>query len=122
MENKRRTATIMNLYSVVSYLIVVMLVACLSAALLLADNPICDHGHHGPTPAPNPSPSGGLPNRRPPKDKRAFVSPAVDNGIKKLLNRTWLDPDLSVLFQNCLPNTLDTTGKFTLRRSFDSFF
>ena len=90
-----------------------MMLVCLSTLLFLADNPVCDHGHHGPTPAPKPFPNTGLPNRRPPKDKRTFVSPAVDNAIDKLLNRSWLDPDLRVLFQNCLPNTLDTTGTLT---------
>ena len=96
-----------------------MLLACLSTLLFLADNPVCDHGHHGPSPAPKPSPNTGLPNRRPPKDKRTFVSPAVDNAIDKLLKRNWLDPDLRVLFQNCLPNTLDTTGTLTSGTTFD---
>jgi len=48
------------------------------------------------------------PNGRPPLGKRAFVSPAVEDtiiGIKqKIANQ-----HLATLFENCYPNTLDTT-------------
>ena len=49
-----------------------------------------------------------IPSARPEPSKRKFVSPAVDSFIEALLPR-FLDPNMATLFQNCLPNTLDTT-------------
>ena len=45
---------------------------------------------------------------RPPPGQRRFVSPAVDAAIADLQRRIG-DPELAWMFDNCLPNTLDTT-------------
>lgn len=48
---------------------------------------------------------------RPSPEDRTYVSPAIDkiiSGLKPLLK----DPFLADLFENCLPNTLDTTVKY----------
>ena len=47
-------------------------------------------------------------SRRPPVDKRNFVSDAVDAKIAEV-KKTIADPELGWLFENCFPNTLDTT-------------
>jgi meiotically up-regulated gene 157 (Mug157) protein len=48
------------------------------------------------------------PSQRPPPDQRKFRSRAVDDTIERLKPR-FKDPRLAVLFENCWPNTLDTT-------------
>ncbi len=45
---------------------------------------------------------------RPPPSQRKFVSPAVDDVISDIKSRM-KDPALATMFENCLPNTLDTT-------------
>lgn len=54
----------------------------------------------------------GFPVVRVPKDKRHFTSESVENAIvtfkKKVKNK-----ELSWLFENCFPNTLDTTVYYT---------
>lgn len=47
-------------------------------------------------------------SRRPPIEGRAFVSEAVDTAIGTIRG-TIADPELAWLFENCFPNTLDTT-------------
>ncbi|MDX2190543.1 MAG: glycoside hydrolase family 125 protein [Bacteroidota bacterium] len=50
-------------------------------------------------------------SQRPELVKRTFVSQAVENqliSIKKLIK----DPELAWMFENCYPNTLDTTVRF----------
>ncbi len=47
-----------------------------------------------------------------PKDRK-FVSAAVDNAIDKI-KKSIRDPKLSNLFENCFPNTLDTTVEFKM--------
>ncbi len=47
-------------------------------------------------------------NRRPVPADRKFVSPAVDACIDEM-KRAIKDPQLAQLFENCFPNTLDTT-------------
>ena len=49
-----------------------------------------------------------FPSHRPPVDKRNFVSDAVDAKIAEV-KKTIADPELGWLFENCFPNTLDTT-------------
>jgi meiotically up-regulated gene 157 (Mug157) protein len=49
-----------------------------------------------------------FPSQRPPIDKRKFVSDAVEAKIVEI-KRTIQDPELGWLFENCFPNTLDTT-------------
>jgi hypothetical protein len=45
---------------------------------------------------------------RPPPSQRKFVSPAIDDAIADIKSRM-KDPILAAMFENCLPNTLDTT-------------
>jgi meiotically up-regulated gene 157 (Mug157) protein len=48
---------------------------------------------------------------RPPVSKRKFVSPIVD-GVIQNISSLMMDHDLALMFENCLPNTLDTTVAF----------
>ncbi len=54
-----------------------------------------------------------LKNKRPAPDKRKFVSEAVDEEIKKVRKGIG-NEDLAWLFENCYPNTLDTTVRFQM--------
>ena len=47
-------------------------------------------------------------SQRPELSKRKFVSTAVENTIKKV-KKSIADPELAWIFENCSPNTLDTT-------------
>ena len=49
-----------------------------------------------------------LPHARPPKADRHFTSAAVEALIPRL-QRNIADPAISIIFENCFPNTLDTT-------------
>ncbi len=51
-------------------------------------------------------------SKRPPVGKRTFTSDAVEAFIAKVKNDIH-DPQLAWLFENCFPNTLDTTIKYT---------
>jgi meiotically up-regulated gene 157 (Mug157) protein len=62
-------------------------------------------------PAPENLPSSAapfLPSARPAQPSRRFQSPAVEALIARL-KPTIADPALATLFENCFPNTLDTT-------------
>ncbi len=48
-------------------------------------------------------------SRRPPIDKRHFTSPAVEATIEKVKKQLGNNKELAWLFENCYPNTLDTT-------------
>ncbi len=48
--------------------------------------------------------------QRPPPQQRRFVSAAVEKLIVNLTSRL-ADATLATMFQQCYPNTLDTTGK-----------
>ncbi len=50
-------------------------------------------------------------SKRPPKEKRRFVSESVDAAIAKVKPSIG-DPKIAWMFENCFPNTLDTTVKF----------
>lgn len=52
--------------------------------------------------------SQGLPLQRPVEDCRLYRSAVVDDYIKEMVVKL-KDRDLARLFENCLPNTLDTT-------------
>ncbi len=52
-------------------------------------------------------------SKRPPVSDRKFTSEAVENVIKKL-KKEIADPELAWLFENCFPNTLDTTVDFEI--------
>ena len=53
-------------------------------------------------------------SKRPPMDKRHFVSKAVEAEIKAATSRI-KDEKLRWMFENCFPNTLDTTVRYTLK-------
>ncbi|MBN8580438.1 MAG: glycoside hydrolase family 125 protein [Anaerolineae bacterium] len=59
------------------------------------------------------STSGKFVTQRPPIEKRNFVSTAVETTIEKV-SQTIADLELAWLFQNCFPNTLDTTVKHSI--------
>ncbi|WP_333573817.1 glycoside hydrolase family 125 protein [Sphingomonas sp.] len=52
--------------------------------------------------------AAGFTSKRPPLAKRRFVSKAVEAEIARVKARI-ADPELAWLFENCYPNTLDTT-------------
>ena len=54
-----------------------------------------------------------LVTRRPPISERKFTSKAVDETIAKIKKQI-ADPELAWLFENCFPNTLDTTVDFEM--------
>ncbi len=47
-------------------------------------------------------------NKRPAPGERRFTSPAVESAIARVAKQI-ADPELALIFANCLPNTLDTT-------------
>lgn len=47
-------------------------------------------------------------SQRPELSKRKFVSKSLENTIKKV-KKSIADPELAWIFENCFPNTLDTT-------------
>ncbi len=54
------------------------------------------------------SADGPFPSRRPAPNKRKFVSAAVEAKIVEV-KKSITDPEMGWLFENCFPNTLDTT-------------
>ena len=58
------------------------------------------------------SKSVSVPSTRPPKNERTYESESIDNLIKDL-KPLLKDPEIAQLFENCLPNTLDTTVQYT---------
>ena len=52
-------------------------------------------------------------SKRPVPKDRKFISSAVDNAIDKI-TKSIRDPKISSLFENCFPNTLDTTVEFKM--------
>ncbi|WP_266171236.1 glycoside hydrolase family 125 protein [Dyella subtropica] len=63
----------------------------------------------------------GFVSKRPPPGKRKFTSPAVERLIAQTKARI-ADPELAWLFENCFPNTLDTTVELgSLRGKPDTF-
>jgi len=52
--------------------------------------------------------SAAFSSRRPPKARRSFVSAAVERQLTRIKAQIG-DPELAWLFENCYPNTLDTT-------------
>ena len=62
----------------------------------------------------------GLPSQRPVPQCRLFKSQAIDDYIQQMTDKI-KDKDLARLFENCLPNTLDTTIKWHDPDENDSF-
>lgn len=56
--------------------------------------------------------SGFTPTGRPAADQRTFVSENVENTIAEV-KRKIHNPQLATLFENCYPNTLDTTVRYS---------
>lgn len=54
----------------------------------------------------------GFVSNRPPLAKRTFYSQAVEDEIQRV-KKAIKDPELAWLFENCYPNTLDTTVKYS---------
>lgn len=55
-------------------------------------------------------------SKRPNLDQRKFVSEAVEKTIKNI-KKSIADEELAWMFENCFPNTLDTTVKFYVKDS-----
>jgi meiotically up-regulated gene 157 (Mug157) protein len=62
----------------------------------------------------SPSAHRDFPTVRPAPSERKFVSQAVEAKIAEI-KRAIVDPELAWLFENCFPNTLDTTVTFGVR-------
>lgn len=80
----------------------------------ITTNPDCpEYGHYS---ARRHEPSTGgrydLPFQRPERQCRKVTIPEVEEVIQQM-NRTIKDPDLFRLFENCFPNTLDTSITWT---------
>ena len=60
------------------------------------------------------TPRPALSTGRPPEGQRAFVSAAVEDAIVDV-KRKIRNPHLVALFENCYPNTLDTTVRLSVR-------
>lgn len=60
------------------------------------------------------------PSKRPPENERRFTSAAVENAIHTV-SADIADPELRWLFENCLPNTLDTTIHYDDTNGPDTF-
>ena len=54
-----------------------------------------------------------FPSNRPAESKRNFVSQEVEKTIREMKKKI-ADPELAWLFENCFPNTLDTTVQYSL--------
>ena len=54
----------------------------------------------------------GFESKRPPAKERRFVSEAVEETIREV-KASIKDPELAWLFENCYPNTLDTTVRYS---------
>ncbi|HUD92126.1 glycoside hydrolase family 125 protein [Sphingobium sp.] len=63
-----------------------------------------------PSPSPGAASASVFPSKRPPKGQRRFVSKAVEAEIARVKARI-ADPEIAWLFENCYPNTLDTTAE-----------
>lgn len=64
--------------------------------------------HHNAAGAPLAAGAAGRASRRPPPAQRTFHSAAVETEIARV-KRLIADPELAWMFENCYPNTLDTT-------------
>lgn len=56
---------------------------------------------------------GIMPNNRPAPEKRNFTSTAVEEKITEITSKM-KDKELASLFENCFPNTLDTTVQYKM--------
>ena len=56
----------------------------------------------------------GFVGMRPAREKRTYISKAVEEELA-LIKKEIADPEIAWLFENCYPNTLDTTVRFSLK-------
>lgn len=84
--------------------------AVLRGIVCTAGATLCARGHFGFSS----STQRDFPNVRPAASERKFVSETVEAKIAEV-KRAIVDPELAWLFENCFPNTLDTTVTFGLR-------
>ena len=82
--------------------------ACAAAGVALRTDRVLSRALH--------SPRDEFVSMRPATGQRRFVSDAVEAKIVEV-KRTIADPELSWLFENCLPNTLDTTVTFGMHEN-----
>lgn len=95
--------------------------AALGASLLPSRGRAASAPPHVPALLRGPGRSQDFSSRRPPPGERRFVSPAVEETIRRV-SAEIADPELAWLFSNCFPNTLDTTVDFgTLEGKPDTF-
>jgi hypothetical protein len=59
--------------------------------------------------------------KRPPKSQRNFTSPVVEETISEI-KAAIKDPELAWMFENCFPNTLDTTVNFSIKNGYPDTF
>ena len=91
--------------------------AALGASLVGMSTPMGAEASLGSTPKPYlkiqqaPGRSQDFTSRRPPPGERRFTSQAVEETLSRVSNDI-ADPEMAWLFQNCFPNTLDTTVAF----------
>ena len=52
--------------------------------------------------------------KRPPVEERLFTSAIIDKRIKEVLKKIKGNPRLAWMFENCFPNTLDSTVHYRL--------
>ena len=91
---------------------VLLLSQWLCTSTLIAAQTCPDYADYAATPhAPFSGGRYNLSYQRPAPSCRTFTSPAVESTIARL-NSTITDPDLSRLFENSFPNTLDTAIKW----------
>jgi meiotically up-regulated gene 157 (Mug157) protein len=57
--------------------------------------------------------TGQYASKRPPADERRFTSRAVEETIRRV-KADIADPEIAWLFENCFPNTLDTTVDYSV--------
>lgn len=57
--------------------------------------------------------TGSFASKRPPVEQRKFISHAVEETISRVKNGIGA-PELAWMFENCYPNTLDTTVNFSI--------
>ncbi|MFZ4462601.1 MAG: glycoside hydrolase family 125 protein [Bacteroidales bacterium] len=74
----------------------------------VSSNPAFPH----PLVEPQKSADGSFISNRPAPEKRKFTSKAVEETIQKV-KASMADKELAWMFENCFPNTLDTTVTFT---------
>jgi meiotically up-regulated gene 157 (Mug157) protein len=65
---------------------------------------------------------GRYDSKRPPIDQRLFRSDAVEKKISEIKKQLRGNPKLAWMFENCFPNTLETTAHYRLKDNEDDTF